>query len=265
MNGFTTNNVLDSSCFIAFIDIMGFKNKLQSDGIDETYNDLIAIQENHRFLDTVSSVEPGNRNKFQDQSYFFSDSIVIYTVDDTFHSLMEISMHVSDLLVNSFKIGVPLNGGIAHGLMKIDKEKNIFLGQPLINSYEIQSELLAYCIVFHSSVDKYLDDTNPENIQKELGESELSEFVTNNDLKIFRRLLCIEKLPFKFGSIYCTMLKLKFKSDNNDIILRIKKLRATSFGRARLYIDNSIDIYTKFENEYINESVNKLENKEKPN
>lgn len=71
----------------------------------------------------------------------FSDSVIMFSKDDSERCFELISAAAALLVLESVNNGISLKGGMAHGLITVNKSKQIFFGQPIIDAYEIQEDV----------------------------------------------------------------------------------------------------------------------------
>lgn len=95
----------------------------------------------------------------------FSDSILIVVngVDEeNFKLLTKAAVH---LVHAAMSRNMPVKGVIAQGIFSYDKEKELYLGRPLVDAYLLQEEIKYYGIVVHhtaeGTVKKYKNKENP--------------------------------------------------------------------------------------------------------
>jgi len=224
--------------FVAFIDILGFKDKVMRDSHEEIYSQLSKISRTKQYIEEVSN-NPIFMRKFGDSDTFivnFSDSIIVFSKNDSignFNFFLEV---ITYLFSNAINNKIPLKGGISHGKISVNKTEQIYFGQPIIDAYSIEEDVNYLGIVAHNSIDKYIS----LNI-KQLNPSELSV------------MLFEEKTPLKSGQIehlninwfrglYTTPNK---EERINYIKSTLKDFKSTVSGSPRRYIDNTVDIFEK--------------------
>jgi hypothetical protein len=139
--------------YVAFFDILGFKSWIEQKGSLEVFNYVKG------YLDMmIKSSMPGatvNSDmsvnlEVQNVDYiYFSDTIVYYTKDDTYESF-ESLVRVASEFVNVFISGVSymVRGAIAHGEFYVDSETNSYIGQALIDAYQLEESIdwLGLCL-----------------------------------------------------------------------------------------------------------------------
>ncbi|MDQ0087635.1 hypothetical protein J2T12_001041 [Paenibacillus anaericanus] len=129
--------------FVAFIDILGFKSIFNyidnADILGDQMN--VILQSSIRAALTGSNVEVDDNSNLNDLSdiklYQFSDSIVLYTEDDSQEILMKFITALNLLFAQSILRGFPLRGALTKGDLYV--RGNIVVGEPLINAYNLES------------------------------------------------------------------------------------------------------------------------------
>jgi hypothetical protein len=205
--------------FVAYIDIMGFKDMVAKLKHEEIYNIMKRINERRKFNEKI--IWLGEDKKLV-RTTFYSDSIMIYSKDKSVDSFHELAIVVSAFTSDLFTEGIPHKGAIAFGEMTLDNDKSIFFGQPLIDAYLLQEELYFYGIIIHASAEKEIEK-NPDSDGKRFTKNYLCPLKPNgnaNHLTIFP-------------------LYSQDNSESEILLLSIKKLRFNTSGILRKYIDNT--------------------------
>lgn len=240
MKNKTENKIEDytKECFVVFFDILGFKDMMVRLGGDEVYKKfekLIDLKHDIRNQTTLKN-EIG---KFDILN--FSDSFIFVSEDNSINSLEWIEVIASYFFIHSLRLGIPLKGAIAYGKMKINKEKQIYIGQPLIDAFQLQEDLKYYGIVVHHTLTKFILDNKPAE----------SSINTNYQFNV--------KTPFKYGKIshfnfnwigvYDALITDE-KDNSFDEFKPIEKLvlqfQNTSSGAPRLYVDNTLEVISEY-------------------
>lgn len=201
--------------FVAFLDIMGFKDRVARNDHNEILNELEVFQSN--ISQYVSYHREANV-----QIALFSDSILIYSQNDSIdslHALADITSHIMMYAIQQEK-PIPLKGAIAAGRMTCNQTKQLYFGQALIDAYLLEENVKYYGVLVHHSAESYL---------------KLEDFQEFRDVKA----------PLKGGEI--SHYELKWY----DIVLKqgeanpktvddcLKNLRLTVSDEPRKYIDNT--------------------------
>lgn len=139
--------------FIAFLDIMGFKDRVARREHEEILSELEEFQS--KISQYVSYQE-----KSEIQIALFSDSILIYSKDDSEDSLKSISQITKHVMMYAIQqqIPIPLKGAIAAGMMTCNQTKQLYFGQALIDAYLLQESTKYYGIIAHHTAEKYIKD-----------------------------------------------------------------------------------------------------------
>lgn len=166
-------------CYVAFIDILGFKNLIKGMPIDDIVSMFHKIDYSNKhtgiyyYIDKeLQAVIPRNEIHYK----IMSDSVVIYinaNVEGALHGLiMYCSSFQSNLLICSSK-PILCRGGIARGELYVDGE--IIAGSGLVSAYELESKtaifprvVIPMNLVDECDLDKYGHSVF-ENVEKEDG------------------------------------------------------------------------------------------------
>lgn len=235
-----TNWQTKANRFVAFLDILGFKDWVMRKSHDDIYKSLQEISKCKKQIEKGTSNE---ENAGDTEVYVanFSDSIIIFSKNDNLDSFNYFLLATSKFFTKAFKKQIPIKGAIAHGEISVNKTQQIYFGQPLIDAYLMEEEVNYMGIVAHNSIDSYIAQIK----QKE--EKKTSE--------IIEKMLFEEKTPLKCGCLTHTNLNwfLEYKqkdgqtSKTNDIEADINLFKKTSSGLARKYIDNTISLWENFQ------------------
>lgn len=163
-----------------------------------------------------------------------SDSIVLFSKDDTTFSLDLITTASSLSMSMAINYGIPLKGCLAHGEISVNKDKQIYFGQPLMDAYLLQEDLFYYGITAHGSIDSFFSTTK--------------YFLEDPNYYLRTEV----KTPFKSGAVvhrninwfkihFAPNISAESKKEKFDEI--IESLRTTTSGAPRRYIDNTIEVF----------------------
>lgn len=232
---------------------MGFKDLVARNDHETVYQMMKKVSHAMRVNQSVFAVDSESENfDINIIMMTYSDSIMIYSRDDSESSQENFIASISALSEDLFKDGIPHKGGVAFGKMTLDFENSIFFGQPLIDAYLLQEELNLYGIVAHPTAE----------FENEFYEDEtVIEY----------------NCPFKTGyAKHYTILPGTFFADpftieEFEILYKsVSALRINTSGGLRKYIDNTLsyltyskDIYLKRIEDYEN-SLEEEEGEENP-
>lgn len=219
--------------FVAFLDILGFKDLVMRKSHDEIYEILNKISKTKKVLEKAPSHEKVIA-KFGDAEISivnFSDSIVIFSKNDDPGNFEYFLYAVRWLFSSSIKNGIPIKGGIAYGEISINKSEQIYFGQAIIDAYLIEEDVNYFGVTVHNSFDQFINQN-----------------IDNLDMKTIENILFEEKTPLKCGNIThrnVNWFRLIEHKNIEDIKKVINSFKLNASGSPRKYIDNTLDILEK--------------------
>lgn len=205
-----------SEKFVVFLDIMGFKDRVMRTKHEKLKEELKQLSNS-----IVEVLESKNEGITCIQ---FSDSIILFTVNNTPDQL-ESLVSVSCLIMQrAIELGFAMKGAMAKGEITCDKAKNVYFGQAQIDAYLLEENVWYYGIVVHHSAQSDVE-------------------------KINKNYISTLELPMKTGRIkHCELSWYAYSSDKaNDIKERISNIRYTVSDAPRRYIDNTEVVMKAFE------------------
>ena len=223
---------LTTKRFVCYLDIMGFKDMVMRNSHDSIYKMLDDLSKKRDSIDNAQHLpQPYEKDSLKTVS--FSDSIVIFTKNDTKDCLELLTRATSWLFANAIESGIPLKGAISHGELSVNISRQIFFGQPLIDAYLLEEEVEFYGIVIHNTVEKILNELNTSLISIEKYKD------------------CV--VPLKSGKIQHYILDWVSKINTTDnpqskkeeLLRLMKRQREQTVGRPRRYIDNTIYVFNQ--------------------
>lgn len=198
--------------FVAFFDIMGFKDMVARNAHEEVLEKMMIIS---RVKDSIQA----HNNKII-KSVLFSDSFLLISNRNTDNDADQMMRNAVAFVGYCLSNNIPVKGCITHGKMTADFNKSIFFGQPLIDAFLLQEELQIYGCVLHHSFDKAII-----NINKEL------RFYSYRN-----------KIPLKTGRVMHGIINWTHVFDSKQKALSyVEKLYHTVSGKPRIYISNTIE------------------------
>jgi hypothetical protein len=153
---------------IAFLDVLGFSDLLNNnkpEDIEVIYTNTITEALSDVFIETKKIEHDPLFKALLDATINYSvvsDSIIIWTVDDSFDSLMGLSFIVKFLLGSTLIRGIPLRGAICSGPLVVVKNKNSMniVGSALTNAYNLEKkQQWSGCVIDSNLISKYSSDS----------------------------------------------------------------------------------------------------------
>jgi hypothetical protein len=218
--------------FVAFIDIMGFRDRVYRNSHDSVLTLMKKLQPTIESIKSMGERQLAEGHKFSSNTkldrsirpVLFSDSILLVSEDDSEGSFFEIIAAARWIMRGALLNSVPVKGAIAHGIQTADFNQSLHFGRPLIDAYELQDELFLYAIALHHSIE---------------------EHITNKKLldRYFEQNLVIKyKTPLKNN--FVTHLLLGYSTNlitDNNLEVVVSDLYRTVSGSTRKYVDNTLD------------------------
>lgn len=214
--------------YVAFFDIMGFKNLVFRNDHGEVLNLMSFLRS---LLDEMAEFYKEHDSEVTVKAVTFSDSILLISSDNSAESFDEIIFFSEFIMRGSFERAIPLKGAIACGKQTADFNNSIHFGIPLIDAYLLQEELFFYGIVVHDTVEKIL---------------------TGDVLR--GELLRCYKAPFKSGRINHYVIDWR-EYHKEDVEAKnwmpvLGNLYKTVSGSPRIYVDNTIEYFKWLEDNH---------------
>ena len=222
--------------FVAFIDILGFKELVMRNTHKDIYTILNKISVTRKFIEKLSDEKDYQEIYFDAEIYSasFSDSIILFTKNDTKENFNLFIFVTNLLFASSINNSIPVKGAIAHGEISVNKSKQIYFGQPIIDAYLLEEEVSYFGIVAHNSIEKYIKEKY-------------------SDFKNKQKYLIEAYTPLKCGMIthqnlnWFKVLGYNCKSGNikEFITNSINSFKVNISGSPRRYIENTLDFFLK--------------------
>lgn len=224
--------------FVAFLDILGFKDSVMRNPHEAIYNQLKTISKSKTFLEKAPKIAQikDTFNEVDISIVNFSDSIVIFSESDNEDNFKYFLASVRYLFAEAIKEGIPLKGGMAHGVISFDRVNQIYFGQPIIDAFLMEEELNYFGIYAHHTIEDYIFK-NKIDSQK----------------KFYKNVVFELKTPLKCGKInhlninwFILLIPSNFegtKAEKKKLIYqKIKDFNTTVSGPPRKYVDNTLDL-----------------------
>ncbi|WP_299365112.1 hypothetical protein [Winogradskyella sp.] len=224
--------------FVAFLDILGFKDLVMRKSHDEIYKSLNGISKTKKTIEEAA-LEIDDFGDAEVYVVSFSDSIVIFSKNDSFENFHYFLLATRWMFTKAFNNQIPIKGAIAHGEISLNQRAQIYFGQAIIDAYLMEEDVNYMGVVAHNSIDNYI-----------------SKIKNEKDLTRIDAILFEEKTPLKYGLLTHTNLNwfriikkdVNEKAEIEDIAIKINLFKKSSSGTARKYIDNTLTLFTKIQN-----------------
>jgi hypothetical protein len=215
--------------FVAFFDIMGFKDLVFRKSHEEIVKLLDSLSEGRKTLDTINNFSMKDQKILgETRSFSFSDSIIFFSKGDSADDLRKIMMDCVYVLHTSFNAQIPVKGAVSYGEITVDAEKSIFFGQPIIDAHLLHEELLMYSVIADNK------------FEKKAQELDKGDFGFSSGFEFY-------KTPLKSGK--ANHYVLNPWANRKEFISNLNKLYHTVYGKPRQYIDNTIDYISYLQKE----------------
>lgn len=232
--------------FIAFFDIMGFKDFIIKNKLEKVYEILNQLTQRIRKLADDNVID--KKYKYFVKVTTYSDSIILFSRDNSQDSLEAItvwSKYLMAIAMNQVKEialqqgncpEVPIKGAIAYGELSVDDTNKVFCGQPLIDAFLLEEELHYYGVIFHNSFNDFISKNN-----KLFLDVCNSDYCKETFVEISTPLKSKNGGKYKVKHLNLNWFNLiHHKEDFRKVIYNF---RATTSGKTREYIDNTVSIY----------------------
>lgn len=228
----STNWLPTDKRFVAFIDILGFKDLVMRSTHSKIYDLLSEISKLRGQIDNWKDTNDGRYSNSELYTVSFSDSIVVFSKSDSIEDFDLFIYSVHWLFAQAIEKSIPLKGSLAYGEISLNKSSQIYFGQPIIDAYLLEEEVNYFGIVAHNSIEKFYFDKKEESKMQNV----LTEF----------------KTPLKCGQISHLNLLwfVKYPENKEFLIDLVKSFQFNVSGSPRRYIDNTLNVLNLlFDNE----------------
>jgi hypothetical protein len=212
--------------FVAFFDILGFKEMVSRNSHDailkklEQLSETVSDLESHNY--SIGMAEIIKSAVGETKAITFSDSIVVYSKGDSLEDLNKIIIDAYWVISSSLEFNIPIKAALSYGQITVDFENSLFFGQPIIDAFLLHEQLQIYAAVLDNHFEEKLATFN------------LTEKVSRN--------IHDYKTPFKTGKINHKIIG---PPRNKKIVERnikaVKNISLTVSGGPRIYVDNTLD------------------------
>ena len=230
--GKTTNWLPTDKRFVAFIDVLGFRDLVMRNSHSHLYDLLSEISKLRSLIDNWKDRSDGRYANAELYTVSFSDSIVVFSKSNTVEDFDLFTFGVKRLFSGAIDKSIPLKGALAYGEVSLNKSSQIYFGQPIIDAYLLEEEVNYFGIVAHNSIEKFYKD----HLEQSLSGLILDEY----------------KTPLKCGTISHFNLLWFIETDQpltdfDKLRSKIKNFQNNVSGSPRRYIDHTIEVINNVE------------------
>ena len=128
--------IINKNCWVAYCDILGFKDRIEEFEGQVGTGYLNVFVENYfkKIIDELERQHQYDPNKVF--STWFSDSFLFFTRDDSEDSFSSINISFRNFCQSIISKKWPIRAAIGFGQLYADVSKNLFLGSAIINAYK---------------------------------------------------------------------------------------------------------------------------------
>jgi hypothetical protein len=225
---------ISTNRYVAFIDIMGFKDMVARTPHIDIYDLMKRIESKKKYINGIGW--KGNKSELV-RTTTYSDSIMLYSKEDSYDSLYSLICTVAAFTNELFLECIPHKGAIAYGFMTLDTENSIYFGQPLIDAYLLQEELYFYGIVVHASAENEMEIFKKEDLLIPFCKNYLCPFKNGSSEHL--AIIPITAGIYLSDDINNDEEDAEAKNSREKLFESIKNLRFKTSGHLRKYIDNT--------------------------
>lgn len=209
--------------FIAYLDILGFKQLVNANSLD-------AVRQK---LDKLISILETTTEHYREHLDIirFSDSIILITKGSEADDLDYLIQSILYIQIHAIQLEIPIKGAVSFGEILYEKEISFLIGKPLINSYLIQEEVKFIGVIIDSKCQEQLD-----LFQKE------KENITFNYIQVKEIPTKVGKMRYNHINYIAAILKIP-QFNKIQIQTQLYKLYYTADLGARQYIDNTFEVF----------------------
>lgn len=196
--------------YIAFLDILGFKDLVAKNGHAELVRKFnlilvtleLSLSQGKYVLSTSGDKAVADLNNARINCLTISDSVILWTDDSSMKSFVDLIVVLFQFMQGAFASGFPLRGALSVGELAILRgelsqskiiSRQTLLGQGLVSAYELESQQdWAGCIIDDIAIKHYLE-----------AESKYADFpdLATLDYLIEKKIIVRYAVPMKSGPL----------------------------------------------------------------
>lgn len=133
---------------VAVCDILGFSNLVNTVELESVVSQAIGwfkMALHHSLHKGTFPQHPPSFKELNTHAHvgvaWFSDTVLLYTKDDTDKSIQELLAAVAWLLFETMMQGITrIRAGLAYGEVFIDPDNSLYVGRPIVEAYRLEQE-----------------------------------------------------------------------------------------------------------------------------
>lgn len=232
----------DNHRFVAFLDIMGFKDFIIKNKSEVVYYKIMKkirniLDDIDEFYGDDSDKNFGQSPNFFLKSVFFSDSILITSINDTLDAAINLLLVCNRFMAYCMKESIPIKGAVAHGKFYFNDKESIYFGQPLIDAYLLEEDLKLYGIVLHHTFESKMFSFSKEHIFYK----NLEHFIIKYKTPLQNKNIYHYNLNWVDRAISDNSLNELFVVVKSEINSWLNKFYLSVSNQPRIYVDNTDD------------------------
>ena len=214
--------------FVAILDVMGFKDMVARSSHEDVLNKLRELSR-YTMATTMSDYGKGKLH-----IVIFSDSIIVFSKDDSAEAAYAFTFAVRFIMCNAIKVKLGIKGGMAFGKLTVDPVHQLYFGQPLIDAYLLEEELQYYGVVLHHTAEEKILPL-PNHYAK---------------LNFFNMPTKLRQCVVNHMNVNWFDLARNVENHGYNIHQYLNAIRFTVSGAPRRYLDNTLEALAKEEENY---------------
>jgi hypothetical protein len=234
--------------FVAFFDIMGFKDMVMRNSHDYVVKKIRDANRGSKIhIDGILEGWYEKRMETNLRSFQFSDSFFIVSESDRPKDALNMIYQSSHFINSCIRSQIPLKGAISYGLVTADFKNRIFVGQPIIDAYLLHEELELYGAVLDCNAEKKMNEFKDFELYDRKIPSELVRYkVPTKNGETFHQCIgwphVLYELVRTDGAVPPRKILMLYSK------IHVEKFYQTVSGKSRRYIDNTLTFIEYFIN-----------------
>lgn len=211
--------------FIAFFDIMGFKDIVERNSHNAVVEKLEKLKGALKILESKQAhTKVNKKSKGQiTKSITFSDSIIFFSRSNTLEDITKIIIDSAYLQYIALENNIAIKGVLSYGEITVDFKNSLFFGKPIIDAYLLHDQVNMYSALIDNK------------FETELAKKKVSQIIKN--------LIATEKICLKSGKITHKVVLPSSAIYLQESIDHLIEYYKHVSGQPRIYVDNTIAFF----------------------